>query len=159
MPTTYRPLSLSDPGSAPGSAPGSDLDSIATIHREACLIAYAFMGWSYSWQECRDWYAGKLPEWDWGMIAVVDGEAAGYSAGMGTHLDQLFVHPRHQGQGIGSGLMRAALKRTPPVETLHVFAENAKARRFYAQCGFREAGPVPDGGGAHPELVYRRNLP
>ncbi len=78
MPTTYRPL-----------AP-SDLDSIATIHREACLTAYAFMGWNYSWRKCRDWYAGKLPEWDWGLVAVAD-------------------------------------------------------------------GPVPDGGGVHPELVYRHS--
>lgn len=151
MPTTHRPLVL--------SGPGSDLDDIARIHREACLIAYAFMGWNYSWRECRDWYAGKLPDWDWGLIALSDGEAAGFAAGMHTHLDQLFVHPRHQGNGIGSGLMRAALKRTPPVETLHVFAENARARRFYAQFGFCEAGPVPDEGGPYPELVYRRGRP
>lgn len=145
MPTTYRPL-----------AP-SDLDSIATIHREACLIAYAFMGWNYSWRECRDWYAGKLPEWDWGIVAVADGEAAGFAAGMNTHLDQLFVHPRHHRQGIGSSLLRAALARTPPAETLHVYAKNAIARRLYERFGFREAGPVPDGG-PHLELLYRRGL-
>lgn len=149
MPTTYHPLLLSDPG--------SDLDDMATIHREACLIAYAFMGWNYSWQECRDWYAGKIVEWDWGLMAVANGEAVGFAAGMGTHLDQLFVHPRHQGQGIGSGLMRAALDRAPPVETLHVFAENAVARRLYERFGFHETGPVLDGG-PHLELVYQRGL-
>ena len=144
MPAIHRPLA------------DDDVEIIATIHREACLTAYAFMGWNYSWQECRDWYEGKLPDWDWGLVALMDGEAAGFAAGMGTHLDQLFVHPLHQHKGIGSGLLRAALARTPPIEPLNVFAENAGARRLYERFGFREAGTVPGGEGVTLELLYRR---
>ncbi|MFN3459789.1 MAG: GNAT family N-acetyltransferase, partial [Oceanibaculum sp.] len=60
-------------------------------------------------------------------------------------------------KGIGSGLLRAALARTPPIGTLNVFAENAGARRLYERFGFHETGPVPDGG-PHLELLYRRGL-
>jgi hypothetical protein len=44
----------------------SDVAAIARIHRRACLIAYAFMSWSYPEPEVRTWYAGKFGEWDGG---------------------------------------------------------------------------------------------
>ena len=114
-----------------------DVAAIARVHRDACLIAYRFMNWAYSEDETRDWVAGKFREWDWGLVAE-DGTVVGFAVTLGTHLDLLFVDPGHQGLGIGTSLLSAALGKTPPVVTLTVFEENGPARRFYERQGFRQ---------------------
>src|SRR5262245_22286156 len=116
----------------------SDVPAIARIHRRACLIAYAFMEWSYSELEVRTWYAAKFKQWDWGRLAEHNHTAIGFVAAIGTHLDQLFVDPDHQNRGVGTSLLKMALGRTPAVITLNVFEQNATARAFYERYGFRE---------------------
>ncbi|HSA81114.1 MAG TPA: GNAT family N-acetyltransferase, partial [Geminicoccaceae bacterium] len=89
----------------------ADLDAISRVHWRACRIAYGFMNWSYSEDQVRRWYAGKLGEWDWGRV-VCDGErVVGYLAAIGPHIDQLFVDPGHQHAGIGTSLLAAMLER------------------------------------------------
>jgi ribosomal protein S18 acetylase RimI-like enzyme len=122
----YRPL-LED-----------DIAAIARVHRRACLIAYAFMNWSYSEEEVRHWYASKFSDWDWGLVAEEKGAVVGFVATSGTRIDQLFVDPDHQKLGIGTSLLHAALQRLPEAATLTVFEENKPARRFYERHGFRE---------------------
>jgi putative acetyltransferase len=63
---------------------------------------------------------------------------AGYIAMKGTHIDQFFVDPLDQGQGLGSALFVAALDRGRRPLTLDVFEANHPARRFYENRGFRE---------------------
>lgn len=119
---------------------GGDLDAISAIHVAACRIAYAFMDWDYSLAEVREWYAGKLDEWDWGVVAEQEKGLAGYIAMSGRHIDQLFVDPSAQGQGVGRALLAAALGRGLRPLTLDVFEKNRPARRLYESRGFREAG-------------------
>ena len=69
-------------------------------------------------------------------------EARGAPAGFVTvdparrHLDQLAVHPDHQGRGIADRLMAGAKALSPGGLALDVNAANARARRFYARHGF-----------------------
>jgi ribosomal protein S18 acetylase RimI-like enzyme len=140
----YRPLGA------------SDVAAISRVHRRACLVAYAFMRWSYTEEEVRRWYAGKLPEWDWGMVAHEQGRAVAFVAAAGAHIDQLFVDPDHQRRGIGAALLAAALKRNGGSATLHVFAENAGARAFYERHGFAEARRWINEEHGALELLYRR---
>lgn len=62
-------------------------------------------------------------------------------------LARLAVDRRHQGQGIGRGLLRDAILRTlgvsehAGIRALLVHAKNESARRFYAQHGF-ESSPI-----------------
>jgi GNAT superfamily N-acetyltransferase len=133
----------------------SDIPAIARVHRRACLVAYAFMNWSYSEWECRRWYEGKFPEWDWGLIAE-DSAPIAFIAVTGTHLDQLFVAPVHQRRGVGTCLLRAALERAPSIATLNVFEKNASARTFYEKNGFREVRRFLNARERAVELVYRR---
>jgi len=131
-----------------------DIEAIARVHRQACLIAYAFMNWSYSEDEVRRWYAEKFSSWDWGQLAEHEEGVAGFIACSGSHLDQLFVDPNHQRHGIGTSLLKAAMQRSPAVKTLNVFEQNISARRFYECHGFREIGRHYNDDEKAIELVY-----
>ena len=123
---TFRPLET------------DDLEAISLVHYRACLIAYRFMNWSYSLLEVELWYSGKFAEWTWTWAAFEADAMAGFIALKDQHIDQLFVDPQHQRSGIGSALLREALKRTASPVTLHVFEENAGARAFYEKHAFQE---------------------
>jgi ribosomal protein S18 acetylase RimI-like enzyme len=127
MPLALRPLVA------------GDLEVISQIHADACRVAYRFMNWDYSLDAVRQWYqAEKLPAWDWGSIAEDAGAAVAFVAMIGGHIDQLFVRPENQTQGIGRALLDAALSRGIRPATLNVFEDNLPARRFYDRYGFVE---------------------
>jgi ribosomal protein S18 acetylase RimI-like enzyme len=127
IPTGLRPL---DAG---------DIDAISRIHADACRIAYRFMNWNYPLEEVRRWYEEeKSPRWDWGAVAQQNGEAVGFVAMIGGHIDQLFVRPDAQGRGIGTSLLEASLARGIRPATLNVFEQNLPARRLYDRHGFGE---------------------
>ena len=132
-----------------------DLYAISRVHWRACRIAYRFMGWSYTEDEVRRWHADKLQQWDWGQAGCAGDALVGYIAADGGHIDQLFVDPDHQRAGLGSALLRAMLDRQLRPATLHVFAENAPARAFYDQFGFREAAAWWNEQDQALELLYR----
>ena len=132
-----------------------DLDAISAVHCRACRIAYRFMGWAYGEDQVRRWYAGKLPTWDWGRVACVDGRVVGYLAATGGHVDQLFIDPDHQRAGIGRTLLTEMLARGLRPATLEVFALNAPARRFYDSFGFRPVAEWWNQQDDALELLYR----
>jgi ribosomal protein S18 acetylase RimI-like enzyme len=88
-------------------------------------------------------------------LAAGEGDAAAIAKG-GAHLDQLFVDPDYQRVGIGTSLLTAATKKTPPVATLMVFEEAAPARRLYEKHGFREVRRFRNERDRAMELVYER---
>jgi ribosomal protein S18 acetylase RimI-like enzyme len=132
-----------------------DLDDISHIHWRACRIAYRFMGWSYSLDEVRCWYADKMQEWDWGRVVCEGETAVAFIAARGAHVDQLFVDPDHQRSGLGHVLLNAMLERGLRPATLCVFAENRPARAFYEKFGFREVGAWWDQQENAAALSYR----
>ena len=132
-----------------------DLDGISRVHWRACRIAYRFMSWSYSEDEVRRWYAGKLEAWDWGQVVCAGDGVVAYLAAAGAHIDQLFVDPDHQRAGIGTALLGAMLERRLRPATLHVFARNAPARVFYERFGFRQADAWWDAQDRALNLLYK----
>jgi ribosomal protein S18 acetylase RimI-like enzyme len=132
-----------------------DLEGISRTHWRACRIAYRFMGWSYSLDEVRCWYAGRMKEWDWGQVACAGEAVVGFVAATGPHVDQLFVDPDHQRAGLGSALLRAMLERRLRPVTLDVFADNHPARDLYEKFGFRQVGARWDEQENAPALSYR----
>jgi putative acetyltransferase len=133
----------------------SDLDAISAVHCRACRIAYRFMGWDWSEDEVRRWYAEKFDDWDWARAACVEGRLVGYLAATGGHVDQLFVDPDHQRAGIGRTLLTAMLARGLRPATLQVFALNAPTRRFYDGFGFRPVAEWWNQQDGALELLYR----
>jgi ribosomal protein S18 acetylase RimI-like enzyme len=106
----------------------ADLAGISRVHWRACSTAYQFMNWSYTEDEVRRWYAGKLGEWDWGRVVCASETIVAFLAPIGAHIDQLFVDPDHQRVGVGSALLRVMLERRLRPATLQVFAQNMPAR-------------------------------
>lgn len=92
---------------------------------------------------------------------VLVAEAGGAPAGFVSvdparrHLDQLAVHPDHQGSGIADGLMAGAKALSPEGLTLDVNAGNGRARRFYARHGFAEVGSGTNPRSGLPTLLLR----
>jgi ribosomal protein S18 acetylase RimI-like enzyme len=133
----------------------TDLEGISRVHWRACSTAYRFMNWSYTEDEVRRWYAGKLGEWDWGCVACAGETVAGFLAAIGAHIDQLFVDPDHQRVGLGSALLRAMLERRLRPATLHVFAQNTPARVLYERFGFRQVDAWWDTQDQALNLLYK----
>ena len=132
-----------------------DLEGISRVHWRACRIAYRFMGWSYSLDEVRRWYADKMKEWDWGQVACAGEAVVAFIAASGPHVDQLFVDPDHQRAGLGNILLSAMLERGLRPATLWVFAGNRPARALFEKFGFRQAGAWWDQQDNAPALSYR----
>jgi ribosomal protein S18 acetylase RimI-like enzyme len=82
------------------------------------------------------------------FVAEVGGVAAGYVAmrqeGRAVCVEQLFVSPEHEGEGIGTRLLEHAegFAISQRVETLQVVVEpgNERASAFYRGRGFVPAG-------------------
>jgi ribosomal protein S18 acetylase RimI-like enzyme len=57
-------------------------------------------------------------------------------------IDRLYVHGRHQREGIGSSLLRSSLQAYPGITrvSLEVFSRNYKGVSFYFSQGFNETG-------------------
>ena len=88
-------------------------------------------------------------------VAEVTNAVVGVIAIRGEWIDQLYVLPEWQGQGIGPALLAKAMDRGPPLH-LWAFQENARARRFYEARGFR-AVEFTDGAGNEertPDVRY-----
>lgn len=66
------------------------------------------------------------------------GRVLGYRELKGDWLDDLYVHPDHAGEGIGSALLETCRVTRPHGFSLWVFASNEPARRFYRRHGLLE---------------------
>ena len=80
----------------------------------------------------------------------------GFAAATDTWLEQLYVDPEHQGQGVGRVLLEDAKRLRPDGLRLHVFTRNAHARRFYEVHGFQlvEQSDGHDNEGLEPGCTY-----
>ncbi|MFF2328766.1 MULTISPECIES: GNAT family N-acetyltransferase [unclassified Streptomyces] len=60
----------------------------------------------------------------------------------------VMVHPRHQGKGYGRALLDAAARAARGIEGTEAIRLTCRggtgADRFYAACGYKEVGRVPD---------------
>lgn len=68
-------------------------------------------------------------------LAEQDGQVLGYSLVSDGHLDQLFISPKAQGQGVGAALLAQA--ESAGTRSLECFRDNHDARAFYEAKGWR----------------------
>lgn len=84
-----------------------------------------------------------------------EGEAIGYAlvstVDKAAHIDQITVHPAHQGRGVGKALLEQAKqwarRNELPAMTLTTFSEVPWNRPLYEHLGFRVLGPDEVGTG------------
>ena len=114
-----------------------DRDAVADIHLAARRKAAMPPG-AHTDDQVRQWLSSRLQSDDEVWLAEADGEPAGYARFTETWLDDLYVTPRHAGQGVGSGLLDLVKARRPDGFCLWVFEMNTPARAFYAHHGLVE---------------------
>ncbi len=133
----------------------TDMDAASVVHRR-------------SFDERLPWLAGlHTPDEDrayfrelvfaacevWGAS---DAALVGFIAFREDWIDQLYVLPHRQNQGVGTALLGIARAAWPRL-SLWTFQRNAPARRFYEANGFVVVEET-DGGGneeREPDVLYR----
>jgi GNAT superfamily N-acetyltransferase len=85
-----------------------------------------------------------------------EGQIVAFAALRDEWLAHLYVHPSHQGRGIGSALLEHAKRRRPEGLRFWVFQRNDGARRFYERhgCGLVKLTDGADNMEREPDALY-----
>ncbi len=145
------------------------LDSRSMIEDDLPQVfAIETLGHSHPWSEAifsdclRVGYDCRVFEQDGAICAFA---IMSYGPGE-AHLLNLCVHPKFQGQGIGTKILRQLLERASSKNADTLFLEvrrsNLRARRLYEKAGFNEVGRrfdyYPADTGREDALVFARTL-
>lgn len=87
----------------------------------------------------RGWVRDVLISGGNTWVAVQGSDVVGLLALAPGWVEQLYVHPRVQGRGIGAALLDVAKARNPDGLQVWTFQVNSGAQRFYLRHGFVEA--------------------
>jgi putative acetyltransferase len=134
----------------------NDMAEAASVHRTSFDERLPWLAQLHTPEEDRGYWRGHLfATCDiWG--AEMDGTLLGVIAFRKDWVDQLYILPSVQGQGIGSRLLDIA-KGAHPQLFLWTFQRNTAARRFYEARGFVEIRQT-DGAAneeKEPDILYR----
>jgi GNAT superfamily N-acetyltransferase len=134
-----------------------DAAAIAVVHRLAMRISLPFLPELHTPEEDLWFVRERLSANNTVWVAEVEGQVVGYVAFHDGWIDHLFVHPRHQGAGLGPVLLDKALEDGTERQ-LWTFQQNVRARAFYEKRGF-VAVEFTDGEGNEertPDVRYVR---
>lgn len=88
-------------------------------------------------------------------VADIEGIAVAFMAIKDDFIDQLYVAPIHQRQGIGAALLEFAHTLSPERLWLYTFQINTNGRAFYEKNGFTATkfgvSPAPE---SEPDVLY-----
>jgi GNAT superfamily N-acetyltransferase len=132
-----------------------DMDHAARILRTSFDDRYPWLIGLHTPEEDRDYFREQVFS-SCEIWGAVDEHMVGIIAFRQGWIDQLYVLPRYQGQGVGSALLKLA-KAAPDNLQLWTFQKNASAREFYEARGF-EAIKKTDGSEneeREPDILYR----
>ncbi len=135
-------------------ATADDAPALATVHIRA-MRTLTFLPQLHTIEEATDWMSGVVLPAETVWIAEVDGEVGGYIVHTDDWINQLYVHPDRQGQGLGAALLAHVMADGRPRQ-LWTFQQNDRARSFYEARGF-VAAEFTDGAGNEertPDVRY-----
>lgn len=112
-----------------------DAAVIARVHRLAMRTSLPFLPELHTAEEDLWFVRERLSADNTIWVAEVAGEVVGYVAFHDGWIVHLFVHPDHQGRGLGPLLLDKALEDGTERQ-LWTFQQNARARAFYEKRGF-----------------------
>ena len=118
-------------------ATAGDAPAVAALFLAARQRSLPWLPVVHDDDDVRGWVAGVLvPSGTVWVAAGADDAPLGFAALTPGWLDHLYVHPDHQGRGIGSRLLAFAVERESGALQLWTFQDNGPARRFYEGRGF-----------------------
>jgi GNAT superfamily N-acetyltransferase len=131
------------------------MDQAAVVHRKSFDERLPWLSGLHTPDDDRTFFRERVfAECEvWGAI---DGEVIGFIAFREGWIDQLYVLPQRQNQGVGHALLQLA-KAASPRLSLWTFQRNEPARRFYEKHGF-VAVKQTDGRGneeREPDVLYQ----
>ncbi len=114
----------------------SDAEAIARLHRLTMQASLSYLPELHTLEEDLLFFSERLlPECEtW--VAEAGDVIVGYVAFKPGWIMHLYVHPDHQGAGVGPTLLAKPLEDGTPRQ-LWTFQQNARARRFYESRGFK----------------------
>lgn len=142
------------------SAHSGDADVIATVLFESRRAFLPFLPSLYSEHEVRHWVLHVLLASGKVTVAEVHGRVVGVLAvsedSHAAWIDQLYLLPGFDGQGIGGQLLSYAHETLPRPIRLYTFQQNHGARNFYERHGYKPI-EFTDGHGNEercPDILY-----
>jgi GNAT superfamily N-acetyltransferase len=132
-----------------------DAPALAEVYLRARRAAAGIAPMAHPDPEVRRWIADTVVGEHETWLAEQEGRPVALLALAGDELDQLYVDPRCQGQGLGAALVALAQALRPAL-ALWTFAANTGARRFYERHGFTADGePSSENEEGAPAIRYR----
>jgi GNAT superfamily N-acetyltransferase len=113
----------------------NDMPAAAVVHRLAMRISLPFLPELHTAEADLFHFREHLFPHNEIWVAEKDGAVVGYTARGSGWLNHLYIHPDHQGEGIGDALLAQAMDGVDALQ-LWAFQQNARARRFYEKRGF-----------------------
>jgi GNAT superfamily N-acetyltransferase len=117
-------------------AVADDAEELATLFLGSRSRAMPWLARPHDEPSTRRWVQHVLLAEQHVRVAQEGHRLLGFAAVSGDWLEQLYVHPDHQGRGVGRTLLEDVQRRASGGLRLHVFTRNAPARRFYEAAGF-----------------------
>ena len=122
-----------------------DMPAVAVMHRQTMRTSLPFLPDLHTPEQDLVFFRDHLFPSNVVWLAEEDGAVTGYVARGDGWLNQLYVHPDHQGRGVGDALLATVMGGTDALQ-LWTFQQNHRARRFYEKRGFVLA-ELTDGSG------------
>jgi GNAT superfamily N-acetyltransferase len=158
-----------------------DVRAVQRVNRAAWQAAYddflpdeVLDRGELSEEDVADYFDRVRDDRDWFLVAEHEGEVVGYAyvrwaetkAFVGRDeagLKEIYGHPDHWGEGVGSRLLERAVELVPENATalkLEAFAENEVGARFYEARGFERVGSreVEIAGESYESTIWARAL-
>ncbi|KAG4073352.1 hypothetical protein HA402_008508 [Bradysia odoriphaga] len=140
-----------------GSRGDSDYSAFAEIWRRAVDATHDFLTIgdrnAIEARLCTDYFPSVTLS-----AAEVGGRTVGFCGTLDGSLEMLFVDPSHHGNGVGTALLRHAI-RSDHVSRVDVNEQNTPALRFYEHHGFEivRRSPIDEAGRPYPllHLAYK----
>ena len=123
----------------------ADMPAVAVLHRHTMKTSLPFLPDLHTPAEDLVFFRDHMFPANEVWVADQDGALIGYAARGDGWLNQLYVHPDHQGRGVGDALLAQAMAGVDALQ-LWAFQQNTRARRFYEKRGFTLA-ELTDGAG------------
>ncbi|MFE7093360.1 GNAT family N-acetyltransferase [Streptomyces erythrochromogenes] len=120
-------------------AVADDASAVAGIWLRSFAAALPSVRRAHTDDQVQSWFQNVVVPGQETWVATVEGSAVGLLVLGDSELDQLYVDPAWQGQGVGGRLVELAKQRRPGGMELWTFQVNEAAQRFYQRHGFAAA--------------------